>query len=501
MAEKRQFIIENELKVNQIASLIILLICVILFPLMFILVKANIFEINIPTLIISFLLSLALSVPTYILGRKKMYPGFVKYLNIISSTLIIGVLATNDGIGVRMTYLLPIILSCLYYHRKLTLTAFCIGIVNVFVSQYILLMNEFGTNFIDLYFARVGGFMLEFIAMFLIANLLIKRSQFMFFNLVDAEEQKKVLQELKENTEQRKKASMVLSNSIDQFSTSMEQSTHANEEIATNASNVASQCEKNLQYVQSTTEFISQITEAIQDVSLKVKEMVHSYEAIYTATMKSQVEMDQTIQDMQQIDKATVHTKEVMSKLNETSVQIVNILEIISNISNQTNMLALNASIESARAGEAGRGFAVVADEIRKLAEQTENATKQIAVLVNELQEGSQSVVESIAAGSDTIQSGINRVMNTGDTFRRLTELQNTTNDKVQEIDSASDESFSYSNKLIEVMSKINGLVKDSLSEMESIAGATEEQTATLQQISSSFSTIEDLSKELNEKT
>ena len=95
-------------------------------------------------------------------------------------------------------------------------------------------------------------------------------------------------------------------------------------------------------------------------------------------------------------------TREVMMTLFSTTNQIGEILTLINEISKRTNLLALNASIESARAGEAGRRFAVVADEIRKLAEQTDSATRQVAALVQELEDSTQSAVTTVETSSET---------------------------------------------------------------------------------------------------
>lgn len=96
---------------------------------------------------------------------------------------------------------------------------------------------------------------------------------------------------------------------------------------------------------------------------------------------------------MQTIEDKTNATASVIGELEGRSKQIGQIVEVISNIAAQTNLLALNAAIEAARAGEAGRGFAVVAEEVRKLAEQSQEAAKQITELINDVQTHTNSAV------------------------------------------------------------------------------------------------------------
>jgi methyl-accepting chemotaxis protein len=277
----------------------------------------------------------------------------------------------------------------------------------------------------------------------------------------------------------------------------MEQGTKANEDIALNATNALERCEENLKYVEDSSITIVEISDALSDIYVKSRDMAEAFAQTYAAADASQSIMKEAIADIQQVEAAGNETREVMMTLFSTTNQIGEILTLINEISKRTNLLALNASIESARAGEAGRGFAVVADEIRKLAEQTDSATRQVAALVQELEDSTQSAVTTVETSSETIRTGIMKVMETGTSFEQMLSMQNATNAKVQDISQVSSLSGEHSKKLLEVITKIKEQLTNSLTDMQSIAGATQQQTATLEQIAASLRNIEETAQSL----
>lgn len=497
--KKKAFIISNDKQINKLASMLLLIVCSVVFPALIILTIAGFFKIDMNQLIIFTTVSLSMVAVNFFLARKLSNPEIVKYLSIVISTMIVGMLATNIHIGIHLTYLFPLILTCLYYDRKAAFTAFILGFFNLAITQRIRLEAE---GMLNEYIPKMLGYVIEFVALFLLFNLLMRRLNNMFNSLADSEEQKQLLDRLASVTENSRASSEMLYDSVNQFAAAIEQTTKVNTEIAQNALSAVNNCKDNLNYVQESSNSILGISNDMQTVSVKSSEMADVFNSSYMATQQSKEYMDAMMQDMDIIDKTTADTMHVMTSLMETSKEISNILEIISNISRQTNLLALNASIESARAGEAGKGFAVVADEIRKLAEQSGQATAQISKLVSELQQRTNSVYEKVDNGAGAIRNSMERASNTAEKFDELKRLQDVLKSKVGEIETASISSSSHSKYLTEVISKISSLVESSLGEIQSIAGATQEQAAAMQEISASFQTIENIAESLkNDQT
>jgi methyl-accepting chemotaxis protein len=239
------------------------------------------------------------------------------------------------------------------------------------------------------------------------------------------------------------------------------------------------------------------MTQSIQDVACNSQNAAsHARESNERMTSLGKTS-NELLSMMDGIKEAVSGSASVINNLEEKSKRIGEIVNLITNIADQTNLLALNAAIEAARAGEHGRGFAVVADEVRKLAENSGNAAKQIADLIGEIQEGTHNAVTSMQQGSAEVDTGASALNEAVDVVEKVVDAGTLIANMVQDIAAASQEQSASIEEVTSSIEEVSAISEESAAGTEEASAAVEQQSATIQDLSKSAENLSGLAADM----
>lgn len=256
-------------------------------------------------------------------------------------------------------------------------------------------------------------------------------------------------------------ATQANSSAASQISSSLEEFTSVSQELNSQVHEIASSVEQMTSTILQTTKNTNKTAE-------------NSKNAVEIAQKGGEV-IIQTVEGITRIADVVNKAAEIIQELGKNSQQIGDIVQVIDEIADQTNLLALNAAIEAARAGEQGRGFAVVADEVRKLAERTTKATKEIAQMIKKIQVDTQNAVDSVAEGSAVVEEGKKLASKAGESLKQIISSANEVVDLANQVASASEEQSSTVEQISRNIESISHLTNESATGIQQIARAADD--------------------------
>jgi methyl-accepting chemotaxis protein len=277
--------------------------------------------------------------------------------------------------------------------------------------------------------------------------------------------------------------------------------------------------------VEQTSVIVNEMSATIESTVASLQRMIEIFRSSTSTARSGKESVTKAIDNITQLSATVAQSAEIVEKLGKSSKRISEITEVIDDIAEQTNLLALNAAIEAGRAGEHGKGFAVVAAEVRKLAERSAKATKQIAELIEGVQENTNQVVHGMRIGTQQVELGaklgeeaksaLAEIMGaievtdketqrvSGDLEKmvshsqKIVESMDSVASVVEENTAATEEMAAYSKQVEEAMRKVLSISQDNAAAAEEISASTEEQTAGINEISSSVESLNGMAKEL----
>ena len=285
--------------------------------------------------------------------------------------------------------------------------------------------------------------------------------------------------------------------SSEQLTASAQQSAEAANNVAESIQQVAMGSEKQVGAVNDTSAIVEEISATMQEVAATAGEMATLAEQTAKAAQTGKASIDVAVTQMGAVSDGSRQAQQAAEELKGSSARIGEIVDLISSIAGQTNLLALNAAIEAARAGEQGRGFAVVAEEVRKLAEQSETAARQIKDLVDKNHGSIGNVVGAIDSAIRDINQGVELVNVAGGNFANINQQISQVTEQVEVIAQSVHEAATGSQRIVVSIKAVENLSRDAAAESENVSAATEQQSASMQEIAASSQALAKLAEEL----
>jgi methyl-accepting chemotaxis protein len=292
----------------------------------------------------------------------------------------------------------------------------------------------------------------------------------------------------------------VLSNSGHEYAEALINITNGTQDIDKRLSSTVSRIEEQSTSTENISARIHEIQQAVETVALSAQGV---NETVYSTVKRVRRGQDSISEVTHHTTTMITDMQEATASVNELEIlsrQITAIVDTMAGIAQQTNLLALNASIEAARAGEEGRGFAVVAEEVRKLAESSSHQAHDITTLIHSVQETISSVAKYVSSTSASVDEEQNLINSVNDEFNAIVTDVEQISAKVQDVYGSTEEMVASTTVVSESVQRLAQIADENTSDTLEVSTQMETQSASIQNISNSISSLSQLASKLDLK-
>lgn len=281
-----------------------------------------------------------------------------------------------------------------------------------------------------------------------------------------------------------------LSSLIRSVNEAVEATASASNQVSSSSEEMAAGAQEQSAQTHEIASAIEEMTKTIYETTRNAGEASKSAKLSSNQAQQGVRKINESMKGMERITESAQKTGQIISSLANKTDQIGEIAQVIDDIADQTNLLALNAAIEAARAGEQGRGFAVVADEVRKLAERTTKATKEIAETIKAIQREAKEANHSMVEAGESVKIGLESTKQVEEVLQQIFNGILGVSSQIDQVAAASEEQSSASEQISKNVESINAVTQESASGIQQIAKASEDMsrlTTNLQSLIAQF--------------
>lgn len=292
-----------------------------------------------------------------------------------------------------------------------------------------------------------------------------------------------------------------ISSSSNQLNSAAIATTQSLEEISNTVVSIASGTSDGAAVAEETTASLTEALRFSEATSNASKNTALNSKKAKAAAEEGSTKISEVVSSITEIATSSKEVSIIINELDDSSKKIGDIIKIITSISEQTNLLALNAAIEAARAGEAGKGFNVVSDEIRKLADESNKAAKEISLLVNENQLKSSSAVSSVSQVEKRVSLGVSKASEVGESIHNIIKNIQDIAIEIEQIDNANEQQLSGTKEIGKAIGNIAINSNEIAGSTENISASIEEQLGVMTEIEKTTESLSEMAKNLSKIT